>query len=210
MPTTKLVASVLAVAAWVIAACGAMATAYAVPRLWPKVRTPPVAMSDLMLDTSAFPESWQSSGEPAYFPEREQGERESMQAQFFPEGSDRSTYGACHRVFKYRNEVDALYIYYLDFYTGEFLPWHMISQWAVPEEWSYESSFADRLRFACGEVDMSPLGPARSECTAVAQYDEYVSVFHTELAPQYMTLQDVERILLAIDERMAEYLGEGG
>lgn len=188
--------------------CVALATLYAVPRLWPKVRRPPVAMHDLMLNASAFPQNWRSSGGPAHFPWREQGERESMQAQFFPEGSDRSIYGAYHRVYRYRNEVDALYIFYLDFYRGEFLPWHMITQWAVPEEWSYASPFADRLRFACGEVDMSPFGPPRWECTALAQYDEYVSVFHTELAPEHMTLEDVERIVVAIDERMALHLGK--
>lgn len=186
--------------------CLAMTTLYVVPRVWPMRRTPPVPTSDLMLDISAFPENWWSSGAPADFIVRLHGERECVQAQFFPEGSDRRIYGAYHRVFRYRNEVDALYIYYLDFYGGEFLPWHMVTQWAVPEEWSYESPVADRLKFACGEVDMSPLGPPRWECEAVAQYDEYVSVFHTELDPDYMTLQDVERILVSIDERMALYL----
>jgi hypothetical protein len=166
-------------------------------------------MDDLMLDGSAFPDNWRSSGGPAHFPEREQGERESMQAQFFLEESDDGMYGAYHRVFRYRNEVDALYIYYLDFYGGEFLPWHMVTQWAVPDGWSYESRVADRIKFACGEVDMSPLGPPEWQCTAVAQYDEYVSVFHTELDPEYMTLEDVEHILVAIDERMALHLGKG-
>jgi hypothetical protein len=128
--------------------------------------------------------------------------------QFYPQGLNRSIHGADHRVFRYRNELDAMIVFYSDFYGGEFLPWHMVTQWAVPEEWSYKSPVADRLKFACGEVDMSPLGPPEWQCTAVAQYDEYVSVFHTELDPEYMTLEDVDRVLVAIDQRMTLYLGK--
>ena len=180
-------------------------------RVWPTTRTPPVDMYGLMIDLSAFPENWRLSFGPVHPPKRaqgEHGEREMLMVDYDPAGFDGELHGAYHRVFRYRNQLDAAIVFYLDFNGGEFLPWHMVTQWAVPEEWLYESPAADRLRFACGEVDMSPLGPPKWECAAVAQYDEYVSVFRTELSPDYMTLEDVERILLAIDERMSLHLGK--
>jgi len=40
----------------------------------------------------------------------------------------------------------------------------------------------------------------------MARYDEYISVFDTIMSPEYMTLNDLEKVLRAIDERMARYL----
>ena len=129
--------------------------------------------------------------------------------QFYPEGFDRNIHGGDDRVFRYRNELEAATAFDSDFLEREFLPpWYMITPWAVPEQWSYESPVAHPFKFACGEVDMDGLGPPQWECTAVAQYDEYISVFTTDLSPEYMTLEDMERIQVAIDERMGLYLGE--
>ncbi len=175
----------------------------------PKTRMPPVDIYDLMMDVSLFPEGWRLWLGPVHPPERAQGEHgeiEMLYIQFYPEGLDRNIHGADHRVFRYLNELVAAVAFYLDFSGGQFLPWHMITPWALPEEWSYESPIADRFKFACGEVDMNGLGPPQMTCTAVAQHDECISVFSTELSPEYMTLEDVERILIAIDERMASYL----
>jgi hypothetical protein len=190
--------------------CAALMALYGL-RVWPATRTPPVDMHDLMSDVSAFPQNWRLCLGPVHLPKRvhaEHGEREMLMVDFDADGMGGRHYGAYHRVFRYRNGLDATMVFYLDFYRGEFLPWHMVTGWAVPQEWSYESLVADRFRFACGEVEMSPLGPPTWECTAVAQYDEYVSVFHTDLAAEYMTLEDIERILAAIDDRMALHLGK--
>ena len=113
--------------------------------------------------------------------------------------------GAYHDVFRYRNEVDAAIVFHGDFAGREFPEWDMITPWAEPEEWSYESPVADRFKFGCGEMDI--LGRFW-RCKAVAQYDEYISVFGTDLSLDYMTLADLQRILVALDERMALYLGE--
>ena len=172
--------------------------------VWPKARTPPVDTLDLMLDLSVFPGEWDLCLGPAPLPKRERGERESLSASFCPQdfGGIGGTY---QEVYRYRNALDAAILFQLEFSGRGFSKWYMTSPWIVPAEWSYESPAADRFKFACGEVDV----PGRHwKCKAVAQYDEYISVFVTHLSPEDMTLQDVEQILAAIDERMALFLGK--
>jgi hypothetical protein len=52
------------------------------------------------------------------------------------------------------------------------------------------------------------LGVIYRSCQAVAQYAEYISFLNSYVGPQSITLGDLERVLIAIDERMALYLGE--
>lgn len=182
-------------------ACVAVATLCAVS-LWPKTRTPPVDMGDLLIDVSVFPRGWHVSFGPRSTPERERGERESLYTEFSYEGLEPGVVGACHKVFRYRNELNVAAVY-SPFLQDEFSNSYMVTPWAVPEQWEYESPIADRFEFACGEVDI--LGSIW-RCEAVAQYDEYISVFYTLVPPEYMTLQDLERILVAIDELMANHL----
>jgi len=158
-------------------------------------------MYDLMIDASVFPQSWELWHGPDPIPEQERRERESLYVVFRYEGLEPGIVGARHAVFRYRNEADAA----TSFSRHGFLNRHVITPWAVPDEWSYESPFADRFKFACAEIDI--LG-SYWRCEAVGQHDEFISVFYTVLSPEYMTLEDVERILVAIDERMAFYLGK--
>jgi len=46
-------------------------------------------------------------------------------------------------------------------------------------------------------------------CQAVAQHEEYLVRFHAYVSPQSLSVADLEAILVAIDERMALYLGKG-
>ena len=170
--------------------------------VWPRGRTPPVDMDDLILDVSVLSESWDVCVGPAPLPKRERGERESLYVGFCPDGFE-GIGGSLHEVYRYRNEVDAAILFHLEFSGRGFPERQMMSPWTVPAEWSYGSSAADRFKFACGEVDLPGL---HWKCKAVAQYDEYVSVFITHLSHDNMTLEDVERILVAIDERMALHL----
>lgn len=185
-------------------ACVAATIVCAAISVWPKARTPPVDTLDLLLDLSVFPNEWDLCLGPAPLPKRERGERESLCASFCPQDFE-GTGGTYQEVYRYRNALDAAILFQLEFSGRAFPKWHMTSPWKVPEELAYESSVADRFKLACGEVDV----PGRHwKCKAVAQYDEYISVFVTHLSPEDMTLQDVERILAAIDERMALYLGK--
>lgn len=63
----------------------------------------------------------------------------------------------------------------------------------------------NRSSLACAEIE--PFGSARRmrTCRTVAPYDEYVSVFGDHMSS--MTLEDMERIRVAINERMASPLG---
>lgn len=182
--------------------CVAATTVCAAISVWPKTRTQAVNVYDLTIDVSVFPDAWDACVGPAPLPKRERGERESLHVGFCPEGFE-GIGGSFHEVYRYRNEVDAATLFHLEFSGRGFPKWHMITPWAVPEEWSYQSPVGDRFKFACGEAD---LPDSRWTCKAVAQYDEYISVFVTHLSPDNMTLQDVKRILVAIDERMASYL----
>ena len=177
-------------------------TTFCTVREPPKTRTPPVDMYDLMIDVSVFAQAWQLWHGPEPIPEQERREMESLYVVFRYEGLEPGIVGARHAVFRYRNEVDAA----TNFSRHGFLNRHVITPWAAPEGWSYESPVADRLRFACAEIDI--LGVPYWECNVVAQYDEYVSYFSAHVSPENMSLEDLERILVAIDEPMAFYLGE--
>ena len=184
-------------------ACVAVVTVCIVVSMWPRARTPPVDIYDLIVDVSVFSQSWDVCVGPAPLPKRERGERESLYVGLCPDGFE-GVGGSLHEVYRYRNEVDAAILFHLEFSGRGFPKWQMMSPWTVPVEWAYESSAAERFKFACGGVDLPGL---HWKCKAVAQYDEYVSVFITHLSPDNMTLEDVERILVAIDQRMALYLG---
>jgi hypothetical protein len=76
--------------------------------------------------------------------------------------------------------------------------------WSTPDQLRYQSPVAEQVRFACStEAD-----DGRQVCQAVGQYGRYMTRFHTFMTLNTMTLSDFERILVAIDERMAFYLQE--
>jgi hypothetical protein len=168
-------------------------------------RSPAVDTYDLMLDRSVSPSGWDMCAGPEPLPKRERGESESLLVWFCPPDFD-GVGGTHQEVYKYRNELEATWAYNPEFQAREFPMNNMTTPWAVPDEWSYQSPVADQFRFACGEQD-SGLYPT-TVCVAVAQYDEYVSVLVTHPSCDDVTLRDVERILIAIDERMAFYLGK--
>lgn len=187
----------------VLLACMTLTT-LCTPREPPRTTTGPVDIHDLMIDASVFPRGWQVWHGPGAIPERERGERDSLYVVFHYEGLEPTSVGAHQAMFRYADGQDAANVYSA-FCDDEFLPWNMVTPWAVPEEWSYESPVADRFRFACGEKDF--LGPYWT-CKAVGQYGTYISLFTTDLSPDYMRLEDIERIMAGIDERMAFYVEE--
>ena len=182
-------------------ACGAL-TNLCEPTVPPKARTPPVNIYDLTVDVSVFPEGWDACLGPGGIPEREHGESESVIVGFCPEDFDGSIGAARYEVFRYRNEPEAA----RSFLRHGFLNRDLLTPLAVTDEWSYESPIADRFRFACARINI--LGVGYWTCNAVAQYDEYISFLSTHLSPENMTFGDLERILIAIDDRMLLYLEE--
>lgn len=74
--------------------------------------------------------------------------------------------------------------------------------WEVPDKLSYHSPIANRYYIACGvQTDVYM-------CKMIAQYEEYYVVFVAHMNPKGMTFDTLERVLRAIDERMAKCLGK--
>jgi len=186
-------------------------TTMCTPREPAKTRTRPVDMNDLMVGVSIFPDDWYRCVGPAHPPERargEHGEAEMLYVGYCPEGFEQGVGGAEHDVFRYRNEIEAASAFNSDFCKSEFSNHHMVTSWAVPDVWSYDSPVADRFKFGCGQIDwVYAEGHTLWSCSAVGQYDEVISVFGAHMS--HMTLEDMERILIAIDDRMALHLGKG-
>ena len=75
----------------------------------------------------------------------------------------------------------------------------------TPARWRYQSPIADQSYFACYDYEGREPYPT---CEWSARYEEYVVVFSSWLIPGYMSLEDMERVVRAIDARMATYLGK--
>jgi hypothetical protein len=73
----------------------------------------------------------------------------------------------------------------------------------TPEAWTFRSNTADEERFVCYDYEGREPYPV---CRWVARYEEYVVVFRGWLLPERLTLQDMDRMVAIIDERMAQYL----
>ncbi len=71
-------------------------------------------------------------------------------------------------------------------------------------EWTYQSPIAEQSHFGC--LDWA--GRATPVCEWAGQYAEYIVVFRTHMTPGEVSLADIERVVKAIDERMAHYLGK--
>jgi len=72
----------------------------------------------------------------------------------------------------------------------------------VPMGWTYHPPHADQFEFGCsgGDEVAQPEG-----CSLILRYEEYVIVFGTSIA-DYMTLEDLKRLLEVIDREMADFL----
>jgi hypothetical protein len=192
--------------------------ALAAVRQWVRLattRAERIDMLDLMLDVSPFPEQWERCVGPAEQPDHLRPERQASEfwfVGFCPTRSERFEQGidgAEHDVFRYGDPLEAATVFYGTFLREDFSNRYTTSPWSVPEGWSYSSDTADGFRFACAEIEPFDLGREVTKCRAVAQYAEYVSTFSTTLEPEYMTLEELERVLVAIDERMKVHLGKG-
>ena len=72
----------------------------------------------------------------------------------------------------------------------------------VPKGWVYHPPNADQFEFGCEGGD----GVAQPEwCSLILRYEEYVIVLSTPIA-DYMTLEDLRRLLEVIDREMADFL----
>jgi hypothetical protein len=105
--------------------------------------------------------------------------------------------GALHAVYRYRSARAAEGIY-----KDVVLPGQVGK---MPGEWTYQSPIADQSHFACYDYEGREPYPV---CEWSARYEEYIVDFFSWLIPGYMSLEDMERVVRAIDARMAHYLGK--
>jgi len=72
----------------------------------------------------------------------------------------------------------------------------------IPAGWTYRPPHADRFEFGCNGGD----GVAKPEgCSLILRYAEYTIVIGTPIA-DYMTLDDLQRLLEVIDREMTDFL----
>ena len=160
------------------------------------VPTPSFPIESLLLDESAFPEGWT-----AYEP-HEPRDGFGLRTCIHYSPPPTSAGGiALHAAYVARSSEEAGHGYevWAPFWFAEREGW---GAWSVPDQLRYQSQVADPFRFAC----YRERGDGREVCQAVAQYGRYMNRFHTFMNPDTMTFADLERILVAIDERMAFYL----
>lgn len=104
--------------------------------------------------------------------------------------------GAMQRAYRYRSSSSARRMYEEYIRPGQF--------GTTPPEWTYQSLVADQSYFACDDNQ----GREPLNCEWSGRYEEYVVVFGSWIVPDRMSLQDMERVVRAIDARMAQYLGK--
>jgi len=157
------------------------------------------AIQELLIDESAFPPGWSVSTAgprpPAKAPLGHYESIESTELFFYVYGG--SAFEEIHRFSsvqgaarEFRRKRDL-----------EFAKREIDTPWVVPPELSYQSPAANQFYLACATQGGIPM------CRAIGQYEEYFVKFNTHMSPDFMTHADLERVLKAIDERMASYLG---
>jgi hypothetical protein len=161
----------------------------------PVVRPGPVELQDLLIDSSVLPQGWQLVRGPVPVTEKlKYGSEENLSAVF----KGPKPVGAVeHEIYRYTNPLKAM------FYFG-------ISADISPNGLKYRSPLAGQFEIECSDLEIdTPLDPSIKKitnCTARARYEEYISVLQVGVGPGMLSSTDVERILQAIDARMAKYL----
>jgi hypothetical protein len=160
---------------------------------------PPI--EDLLIDVAVFPSNWYEDPEgPKPDPSAPFGGIRSLERTTLNFESDMS--GALEEIERFdgsdlasqefsRQEV---YLFQDDKGMGQYL---------VPKELSYQSKTANRFHFACVRPSYYPypyLG-----CLYLAQYGPYIVKFDIGWSLNDMSAKELEKVLRAIDEKMAAY-----
>lgn len=171
--------------------------------------TPPsttVPIRECLVDLSPFPSGWSVEfGPDAYdLPGRVLPGRAlaGISISFHWRGPNAL---AQHDVLKYETKQRAASEFHRQ-QPGTFFSAGRLTPWETPDAVSYQSPFADQFRLACADIEGAE--QRFKLCIAMGQYDKHLSTFAIWMSPDYMTFADLERILEAIDERMAHCTGQ--
>ncbi len=151
---------------------------------------------DLLITLSDMPEGWRmSENSPSrildYLAGREPATADDASRMVFLAEPYVPLYEAAHEVYRFKTAAVAKQVYEIRV-LGE-----------TPQGWGYQSSVANESKFLCYTKKNEP-----PYCSWLAYYDEYYVEFSAALIPGKMSLQDVERIVKIIDDKMAQYLGK--
>jgi hypothetical protein len=168
---------------------------------WP-YPTPAFSVEELLLDESAFPEGWRAltPSDPDRRIPAEQLGRHLLPSRCHP-----LMVGATHDVYRFYGGASSA----AEEYPEELGFWFSRNwgDWGISPELSYGSAVADQYRFGCYlDEEFHNI-----HCRGLGQYEEYIVVFSAKLDPDHpecLSYTDLEKILIAIDEKMAPYLGK--
>jgi hypothetical protein len=164
---------------------------------------PAFPIEELLLDESVFPEGWQARERT--FDPRQRLPAEQIALSFYLHWCPDASLGAGHQLYRFFDGPRCAALGYQKEIPGWFAPTQAWGPWEVPAELPYQSPVADQFRFNCSTHQRS----GAQTCLGVGQYEDYVIRFQTSIDrehPECMSFTDLERILKAIDERMAFYL----
>jgi hypothetical protein len=158
---------------------------------------PPI--EDLLVDATVFPPGWHADPEgPEPDPSAPFGGIKSVERTTLYFHSN--TAGAFETIERFKssggawdefnNQKDSL------FRTSEFQ-----GPYEIPEELPYESRLADRFYLACWRPEYTPM----LGCDYLAQYGPYLVPLNLGWDPDTMTPSELEKILLAVDDKLANY-----
>lgn len=160
------------------------------------------SIEDLLLGESVLPEGWEAGGKP--FDPQDGLPAEQIAVTFFRHRCPDYSLVASHDAYRFLSGTRCAEMAY----RRKSRVWFALREgwgaWEVPAALPYQSPVADEFRFNCYNRED---GGAQS-CQALGRYDEYIVRFRATMSSQCMTFTDLERVLIAIDERMAGCLGK--
>lgn len=149
---------------------------------------------ELLIGLSEMPPGWTVSNGPTKLKDDVSSKDASIVV--FQADTSAIRRGAMQRAYRYRSSSGAKRMYEEYIRPGQF--------GTTPPEWTYQSPVADQSYFACYDYE----GREPLNCEWSGRYEEYVVAFGSWIIPDRMSLQDMERVVRAIDARMAQYLGK--
>jgi hypothetical protein len=159
--------------------------------------TPPLCPTEnLMIDKSLFPDGWSQAGPPTLRGAPVRWGVDRLGVSFIAQEN-----GVANQFVHVGENLNHAEEGYFDLVTSWFDTPEDATDWYIPSKFNYNSPIVTHYRFGCRTYRPSGV----ESCQLVAQYGVYLVRFHTFMS-SIMTYDDLERILQAIDDKMAKCL----
>lgn len=148
----------------------------------------------LMVNINDFPPGWK-----LWYSEPIQGRNDWGEDNLSKAFSFESDKGYSQQyLYRFNNIFEAMYA---NFFLSRELP---IVRDNITSYLMYKSHVADDWYFECGSTDSGGIA-----CDALGRYDDFISYFHIVVSRENFSPEQLEKILRAIDDRMADHLKGG-